>query len=72
MSLPELMTLTRKHWNKYLPNKVRELQASGELNEAIWGAASLAQTEIDRLKICHSERTATRTIKSYELLNSAS
>jgi hypothetical protein len=49
MSVPELMTLTRKHWNKYLPNKVRELQESEELNEAIQGAAALAQAEIDRL-----------------------
>ena len=49
MSIPELMTLTRKHWTKYLPKKVRELQESGELNEAIHGAASLAQAEIDRL-----------------------
>jgi hypothetical protein len=28
MSIPELMTLTRKHWSKYLPKKVRELQES--------------------------------------------
>jgi hypothetical protein len=49
MSIPELMTLTRKHWTKYLPNKVRELRARGELNEAIFGAANLAQTQIDHL-----------------------
>jgi hypothetical protein len=49
MSVPELMMLTRKHWTKYLPNKVRELRASGELNEAIFGAANLAQAEIDHL-----------------------
>jgi hypothetical protein len=49
MSIPELMTLTRKHWTKYLPKKVQELRASGELNEAIYGAASLAQAEIDHL-----------------------
>jgi hypothetical protein len=59
MSVPELMTLTRKHWNKYLPNKVRELQASGELNEAMFGAASLAQMEIDHLKkVGYSEQEA--------------
>jgi hypothetical protein len=49
MSIPELMTLTWKHWTEYLPKKVQELQASGELNEAIFGAASLAQMEIDHL-----------------------
>jgi hypothetical protein len=49
MSIPELMTLARKHWTKYLPKKVQELRESGELNEAIFGAASLAQAEIDHL-----------------------
>jgi hypothetical protein len=59
MSVSELMTLTRKHWNKYLPNKVRELQESGELNEAIHGAASLARMEIDHLKTAgYSEQEA--------------
>jgi hypothetical protein len=49
MSISELMTLTRKHWIKYLPNKVQQLQSAGEMTEAIHGAASLAQAEIDRL-----------------------
>jgi hypothetical protein len=31
------------------PKKVQELLASGDLNEALHGAASLAQGEIDRL-----------------------
>jgi hypothetical protein len=44
MSIPELMTLTRKHWTEYLPNKVQELRA----DDAIHGAM-LAQTEIDHL-----------------------
>jgi len=49
MSIPELMALTRKHWMEYLPKKVQELRESGELNEALHGAASLAQAEIDHL-----------------------
>jgi len=52
MSVPELMTLTRKHWTEYL-------QAAGELNEAIHGAASLAQAEIDHLmKLGYQEHEA--------------
>jgi hypothetical protein len=70
MSVPELMTLTRKHWNEHLPNKVRELRASGELNEAIWGAASLAQTEIDRLKTMGYQEHEAREValREYVLL----
>jgi hypothetical protein len=49
MSVHELMTLARKHWEEYLPKKVQELRAAGELNEAIHGAANLAQAEIDHL-----------------------
>jgi hypothetical protein len=59
MRVHELMTTARKHRNKYLPNKVRGLQASGELNEAMFGAASLAQAEIDHLKTAgYSEQEA--------------
>jgi hypothetical protein len=70
VSVPELMTLTRKYWTKYLPNKVRELRASGELNEAIWGAASLAQTEIDRLKTlgCQEHQAREAALREYVLL----
>jgi hypothetical protein len=49
MSIPELMSLAREHWEKWLPEKVKELRAEGSLQEAIHGAASLAQTEIDHL-----------------------
>jgi hypothetical protein len=49
MSIPELAALTRKHWRKYRPQMVKELRETGELNEAIHGAASLALAEIDRL-----------------------
>jgi hypothetical protein len=34
MSVHELMTLARKHWTKYRPKMVRDLRASGDLNEA--------------------------------------
>lgn len=49
MSIPELQALARKHWTKWLPEKVKELRASGTLEEALHGAASLAQAEIDHL-----------------------
>ena len=48
MSIPEL-DLARKHWEKWLPEKVRDLRAEGKLDEALHGAASLAQAEIDHL-----------------------
>jgi hypothetical protein len=49
MSIPELASLARKHWTKWLPQKVAELRASGEPNEALRGAAALAQNEIEHL-----------------------
>jgi hypothetical protein len=49
MSIPELISLAREHWEKWLPEKVKELRAEGSLQEAIHGAASLAQTQIDHL-----------------------
>jgi hypothetical protein len=49
MCIPELMSLARKHWEKWLPEKVRDLRAEGKLDEALHGAASLAQAEIDHL-----------------------
>jgi hypothetical protein len=49
MSVPELKALARKHWTKYRPKMVRDLKARGELDQALQGAATLAQEEINRL-----------------------
>jgi hypothetical protein len=49
MSIPELKALARKHWTEFRPKMVRELKASGELDQALQGAATLAQQEISRL-----------------------
>ncbi len=49
MCVSELKALARKHWLKYLPNKVKALKANGELEEALQGAALLTQTEIEHL-----------------------
>ncbi len=49
MSIPELKTLARKHWQAHLPDKYRELQAEGMLDAATNGAANLAQSEIETL-----------------------
>jgi hypothetical protein len=49
MSVQELKALARKHWVQWLPEKVRELKAEGKLNEALHGAANLAQAEIEHL-----------------------
>jgi hypothetical protein len=49
MSVLELKSLARKHWAQWLPEKVKELKAEGKLNEALQGAANLAQDEIEHL-----------------------
>ena len=49
MSVQELKALARKHWEEWLPQKVADLKAQGKLNEALQGAANLAQTEIEHL-----------------------
>ncbi len=45
----DLMSKIRKHWTTYLPRKVAELNKEGRLDEAMWGAAKLAQDEIENL-----------------------
>jgi hypothetical protein len=42
-------SLARKHWAKWLPKKVARLKADNELNEAIEGAATRAEREIEDL-----------------------
>lgn len=49
MSVQELKALARKHWEEWLPDKVKELKAEGQLNEALQGAALRAQAEIEHL-----------------------
>jgi hypothetical protein len=49
MSVLELKALARRHWEEWLPDKVKELKAEGKFNEALQGAANLAQTEIEHL-----------------------
>jgi len=49
MSIQELKNLARRHWNKWLPKKVADLKAQGKLDEALTGAAQLAQKEIELL-----------------------
>ncbi len=38
-------SLARKHWAKWLPKKVAQLKADGELSEAIQGAATRTERE---------------------------
>ena len=49
MSIPELKALARKHWAEWLPQKVKELKKEDRLDEALQGAAMLAQKEINHL-----------------------
>src|SRR5258708_6706414 len=48
-SVAEFEHLIRNHWTKYLPSKVADLRASGELEESIQGAAKLAQDVVEHL-----------------------
>jgi hypothetical protein len=58
-SVAEFEHLIRKHWTKYLPDKVADLRASGELEESMQGAAKLAQDEVERLmKVGYQEQEA--------------
>ena len=49
MSVLELKALARQHWEEWLPEKVKELQAEGTLNEELHSVAVLAQAEIEHL-----------------------
>ena len=46
----DLLAKIRKHWTKYLPERVKQLRAAGVLQESMQGAANLAQKEIEHLR----------------------
>ncbi|MCY1297144.1 hypothetical protein D9M70_465720 [compost metagenome] len=46
MSAEHYRALARKHWTKWLPEKVKELKAEGQLDAALRRAANLAQEEV--------------------------
>jgi hypothetical protein len=50
MSVEELKSPARDHWETWLPAKVRDLRERGCLEEELHGAACLAQNQIDHLK----------------------
>lgn len=49
MSILELKALARKHWQEFLPEKVKELKAEGIFGQELHAAAVMAQTEIEHL-----------------------
>jgi hypothetical protein len=49
MSVQELKALARKHWDKWLPEKVSLLKREGRLNEELQAAANLVQKAMDGL-----------------------
>lgn len=44
-----LASKTRKHWTKWLPQKVEALKKAGEFEEAVQGAALAAHRQIQEL-----------------------
>ena len=46
MSAQQYATMARKHWAKWLPKKVAEMKASGELEQAVQTAGRMAQEEV--------------------------
>lgn len=44
-----LATKARKHWETWLPAKTADLKAAGQFEEAVQGAAALAQQQISQL-----------------------
>lgn len=51
MNRHAMESLARKHWAKWLPKKVARLKADNELNEAIQGAATAANREVEYLML---------------------
>lgn len=49
MSAPAYQAKARKHWTKWLPAKVAELKASGELEQALQTAGKLAHARVVEL-----------------------
>lgn len=49
MDRTTLAIKARKHWEQWLPTKVKELKAAGEFGQALQTAARLAQEEIASL-----------------------
>jgi len=49
MSIAALEAKALRHWKEWLPKKVAALRAEGRLEEAVHGAALLAQDQIEHL-----------------------
>src|SRR5215471_138767 len=49
VSVEDFKARARDHWREWLPKKVKALAAEGCLEEALQGAANLAQQEVNYL-----------------------
>jgi len=67
MSIAALEAKALRHWKKWLPKKVAALRAEGRLEEAVHGAALLAQDQIEHLMTYrHYPEWAAEEVKSAE------
>ena len=71
MSVEELKYKARLHWEKWLPESVKEWKADGRLNERMQVAAVSAQEEIERLVrvyACRPHEAEEAALKNFILL----
>jgi len=67
MSIAALEAKALRHWKEWLPKKVAALRAEGRLEEAVHGAALLAQDQIEHLMTYrHYPEWAAEEVKSAE------
>ena len=48
MTLTQYGRMAEKHWREFLPNRVRELEAKSQLQEALYEAEEMTKDEMDQ------------------------
>ena len=70
IDIPSLTAQAARHWKTWLPNKVADLKANGELEQALHGAAVLAHRQAQHLmqKLHYQEHEALEVVLSQFIL----
>jgi cation transport regulator ChaB len=48
MTLTQYGRMAEKHWREFLPQRVRELETKGQLQEALYEAEEMTKDEMDK------------------------